>query len=128
MSTATLPSESTKFNPVLEFGQGRYSAAMAELYQDAGRLLQLSHSQALKLAKSYGAELGRYTAISKIAFGKKTKDGKMNLRDTATMKGVTVTFTISMAKLCVMLQDARDYGVVNAEIELRPDYLEWLNS
>lgn len=127
MSTITTSEVSAKFNPVVEFGQGRYSAAMSELYADSGRLLSLSHGQAVKLAKSFGADLGRQQAVSKIGFGKATKDGKITLKESATMKGVTVTFAISLAKACVLLQEARNYGVTNAEVEIREDMLAWLN-
>ena len=117
-----------KFDVIKEFGTGRYSAAMAELYHDSGRLLELSHKRAVKLAKSFGAELGRQNAVSAITFGKRSKDGKMTLRESATIKGVTVTFAIAMAKACVLLQDARSYGIVDAQIMLRQDYIDWLDS
>src|SRR5947207_12410364 len=90
----------------VSFGDGRYSSVMRELDGDAQRLLGLSKSHAEKLARAFGAELGRYNAYVKIGFGKATKDGKMTLRESASIKGVTVTHAIALAKACVLLQDS----------------------
>lgn len=121
------PTTTPKFSLTEEFGEGRYSSCMKELYNDSKRLLGLGHTQAVKLAHSFGVELGRHNAKSEIKFGKATKEGKMTLRESATIKGVTVTYTISMAKLCVMIQELRTYGVVESEVVLREDFIDFLN-
>lgn len=111
---------------VVSFGEGRYSQAMRELFNDAQKLIGLPPGQAEKAARAFGAELGRHQATSKISFGKMTKDGKMTLRDTATLKGITVTYAVAIAKLCVILQETKQYGVQSIDVLLRDDFTEWL--
>ena len=122
-----MPTTQNEQPKVISFGDGRYSSAMKELFQDSQRLLGLSTEQAEKLARSFGAELGRHNAIAKISYGKATKDGKMTLRESCTIKGVTVTYAIALAKLCVITQEMLSFGVKECDIILRDDFVEWLN-
>jgi len=106
----TLPAVSQK--PVVrDFGDGRYSPAMRELYRDSQILLGLTEEQAFLAARTYGADLGRYSPELQIKFGKLSKDSKLTLRETASVKGVTLTNSISIAKLCVLIREARLYGL-----------------
>ena len=109
------------------FGDGRYSKVMKELFGDSKRLLGLDDQQAEKLARSYGAELGRYNARAEIKYGKVNKDGKMTLRESCTIKGVTVTYSIALAKTCVLLQETFAYGVKTHKVTLDANFIEWLN-
>lgn len=112
------------------FGDGRYSNAMKELFQDSQRLLQINATQAEKLARSFGAELGKQNVNAKITFGRySTKNNQITLKESATYKGLVVTFSISMAKLCVLLQESIAFGFDHekSKVELRSTWVEWLN-
>ncbi len=110
------------------FGDGRYSPAMKELFQDSQRLLGLSETHAERLARAYGAELGRINAVPKISFGRLTKDRKLTLKESSSIKGLTLTYAISIAKLCVILQEGFTYGVESyGDVELQDNWMTWLN-
>jgi 16S rRNA C1402 N4-methylase RsmH len=112
------------------FGDGRYSQAMKELFQDSKRLLALTDKQAEKLARSFGAELGKHNAIAKISYGRySVKSNQITLKESVTFKGLIVTFAISLARLCVCLQESIQFGFDHekSKIELRAEWIEWLN-
>ncbi len=125
-------SESTDTKPVskeISFGDGKYSKAMKELFQDSQRLLQLSDNHAEKLARAFGAELGRYNLHSKITFGKySSKGNSITLKESATLKGLVVTYPIALAKLCITLQEATQFGYDSkTQVVLSTNFVEWLN-
>ena len=123
--STTLP---TVQKPVIrDFGDGRYSPAMRELYRDSQILLGLKEEQAFLVARTYGADLGRYSPALQIKFGKLNKDAKLTLKETATVKGVTLTHAISIAKLCVLVHEAKVYGLVSiGEVKLTKDISDWI--
>lgn len=111
-----------------EFGDGRYSKVMTELFRDSQRLLCLTEQQADKLARSFGAELGRLASDVQFKWGKVNKDNKCTLREVVTMKGITMTHALSLGRACVILQEATGFGVSSFEvITLDKQYQEWLN-
>lgn len=113
----------------ISFGDGRYSSAMKELYQDSQRLLKITPKQAERLARSYGAELGRFNATPKISFGRLTKDYKITLKESSLIKGVSLTYAIALARLCVTLQECFTFGIEEfVEISLKENHLKWLNA
>jgi len=112
------------------FGDGRYSQAMKELFKDSKRLLALTDKQAEKLARSFGAELGKHNAVATISYGRySVKNNQITLKESVTFKGLIVTFPISIARLCVILQDSIQFGFDHekSKIELREAWIEWLN-
>jgi len=114
----------------ITFGDGRYSQAMKELFQDSKRLLALTDKQAEKLARSFGAELGKHNAVAKISYGRySVKSNQITLKESVTFKGLVVTFAISLARLCVCLQDSIQFGFdpQESKIELQSAWIEWLN-
>lgn len=130
MSTETQVMESSATTNVsVTFGNGRYSNVAKELFADSKRLLGLNEKQAERLAKSYVADLGRINAkVSEVGISKPNKDMHVTLRETCKTKGVTLTNAITLAKLCVMLQEAKIFGVEKYDkITLRPELIEWLD-
>lgn len=130
--TTTMPTvqESTDQKEIT-FGNGRYSAVMKELFSDCQRILNLPEGQAEKVARTYGAELGRLDKANgdiTIKLGKLTKLGTMNLTETTKLKGIHMTYALSIAKLCVLLQECTTYGlnVPDSDITLKPAWVEWL--
>lgn len=116
-------------DPSKMFGTGRYSNVAKELFADSKRLLGLTPEQAERLAKAYVADLGRINAkVSEVGISKPNKDMHVTLRETSKTKGVVLTNAITLAKLCVMLQEAKVFGVEQYnKITLRPELIEWLN-
>ena len=96
-----------------DFGNGRYSNIARELFRDSQILLGITPKQAERLARCYTADLGRHLANQpvKVELGRITKDARITLKESATMKGVTCTYPITLAKLVVSLQDAKKLGV-----------------
>jgi hypothetical protein len=122
----------TSANPKAEvtFGTGRYSNVARELYNDSQRLLKIAPEQAERLAKTYASELGRLNAkVGSVSIGKPNKDMQCTLRESTQIKGVTMTYALTLAKLCVVLQDAKKYGIeAYNNISLRKDVIEWLDN
>lgn len=111
------------------FGNGRYSGVAGELYRDAQRLLKLQRSQADKLARAFSSELGKLNSqVKSVGISKPNKDGGVTLREACVTKGVTMTNSLALAKLCVLLQDAKRYGATDFAPTIREDIVEWLNA
>src|SRR6185503_19765249 len=127
-----LANANANLNPPVEisFGDGRYSNTMKELFKDSKRLLDLTDKQAEKLARAFGAELGKDNAHAKISYGRySAKSNQITLKESVTFKGLIVTYAISIARLCVLLQDSIQFGFEHEKstIELRKEWVEWLN-
>ena len=128
--TKVEPKPEEQSQPVIDFGDGRYSNAMRELFSDSKSLLKITDKQAEKLASSFGAELGKFNVGAKITYGRySAKSNQITLKESATFKGLTVTFAISLAKLCVLLQDATIFGLdpEKSVVELKKNWIDWLN-
>ena len=116
--------------PKISFGDGRYSSVMKELFKDSQTMLGLSEKHAERLARAFGAEMGRYNAAPKISFGRySNKTNQITLKEASTLKGLVVTYPISMARLCLLLRDAIPFGYDHEETEviLRSEWMAWLN-
>lgn len=88
---------------VVDFGAGKYSAAMSELYKDLQRVFGLTPAVAEKVARQFGSDYGAAMASSKaeIGFGKKyNSDGKITLTESLKAKNVPATHSIRLAKAC----------------------------
>lgn len=110
-----------------DFGNGRYSTAMKELYQDSQRLLGLSPEHAKKLAEVFGSDLGRYAPKIEFKFGRKSKDGKITIRELSKMKDLTITNSISLMRAVQLLQEATGWGVNSYKgVTLDAQFIEWL--
>jgi len=129
-SKATITSHVAKINKP-DFGSGKFSAAMEELYGDALNYVEgIEPNHAERLARAFGADLGRTPFQSSIGIGKVNKDGKINLRDAATAKGVTMTNSIAIAKAISLLNETLVYGVkfAGTKIVLKDNLWSWLTA
>ena len=130
------PTQEVHAQVKVDFGDGRYSKVMTELYGDAQRLLGLSSKQAEKAARQYGVDLGRYFASAQVeginvGNAKKSKnwDGQVTLKEAVTKVKGHLTHALCVAKLCAMLQDAKTYGITSyPEVELSQALQDWLNN
>ena len=130
-ATATnVPATTAKGKP--DFGQGRYSSAMAEAYSDALRLLPVTASQAERFARALGSDLGAVKFDGGVKYGATNKDGKLTLREAATAKGHPETMAFTFARFLSDVNEAhKRAGKVPiarvTDCELSEAALEWLN-
>lgn len=105
--------ETQKVEPP-NFGDGRYSLAMKEVYQDGMRIFAFQSSIAEKIARQFGSDFGAYMreAIVEAKIGKSlSKDGKLTLAETSKVKGCTATPAISIARAIDYCNNALKFGV-----------------
>lgn len=90
-----------------DFGDGRYSAVMREAFADCQRLVSQDATKAEAFARQLGADLGRAMAAIpvKVGYGKANKDGRMTLKEAASVKGVTSTNALTLARLISLAND-----------------------
>lgn len=115
----------------VEFGEGRYSAVMREAYTDALRLVTDDSAKAEKFARQLGADLGRAMAASpvKVGYGKANKDGRMSLKEAATVKGVVSTQPLALARLITAANDINASKLARVDgLTLAGTLAEWFNS
>jgi len=131
MSNAVVSETSNQTEPQVktpDFGNGRYSSVMKEIYRDCKRELGLSSRKSEKVARTLGADLGRLNANPELKLGNKLgKDGTITVREVATMKGVTLTYALSIAKVLATLQELKKFGFESAkDITFSETITEWL--
>lgn len=115
--------------PMVDFGAGKYSKIMLELYRDAFVLLKLTPKEAELAARSYGADLGRLqTHVQKVTLGRVTKSTEtLTLRESAMIKGVPLWNSIRIAKLCVALAEVWRLGIKSyTRPEFQVELTDWL--
>lgn len=115
-------------SPSETFGQGRYSNQMKEVFRGCVDVLGLPEGQARKVAKSYGADLGRLeNGQSTVRFGALAKkDRTLTLKESVTIKGVTLTKSLSVVKTMLLAKEMLDYGASVIEVTFQPQIVEWL--
>jgi hypothetical protein len=114
-NTVSAPSVST-LTAKPDFGNGRYSAAMAEFCKDLQRVLHVAPDVAVSVAHEFGSDFGRAMASAPVDVriaGKMSK-GLLNLRETSKVK-VLATNSITLARLVVALDDARTFGLTHID-------------
>jgi hypothetical protein len=111
------------------FGNGRYSSVMAELYRDTQRLLGFSKEQAHITAARLGVDLGRLSSgEAKVSFGKSvTKDGFRTIKEVCSVK-MPESWAISIAVVCNGLDTLRKQGLVTIENSIADTLLEAVNT
>lgn len=115
--------------PMVEFGNGKYSKIMLELYRDSFVFLKLTPKEAELAARSYGADLGRLqTHVQKVTLGRVSKSTEtLTLRESAMIKGVPLWNSIRIAKLCVAFADVWKLGIKTfARPEFQTELADWL--
>lgn len=116
-------------NTLGEFGNGRYSPVMSELYRDTQRLLGFSKEQAHVTSERLGIDLGRLSAAkAEITYGKKVdKDGYRTVREAAKAK-LPNSWALSIAVICTGLDTLRAEGLDAVENSVSKELLEFVNS
>jgi hypothetical protein len=100
--------------PEISFGNGRYSAAMRELYDDLQVLFKVPEEKAEKIARQFGSDFGAAMASAAVntSVGKATgKNSRMTLKEAASVKGITATYALSIARAVQWANEAFKNGV-----------------
>jgi hypothetical protein len=130
MQTTTLESSTqTPIKPAIgEFGHGRYSATMAELFRDSQRLLGFSEAQAHVTASRLGIDLGRLSSGKvDVTLGKSvSKDGQRTLKETCSVKAPN-SWAMSIGYICVALDALRKQGLEPVENTVNNSLMEFVN-
>lgn len=105
-----------------DFGHGRFSPAMKELYQDAIRLLGFTEKQAHVTAKQFGVDCGQLTKGQvTVKFGESvSKDGKRTLKEITEGIKVSNTWAMSIGTVCAQLDKTRKNGLVVNDVTMTP--------
>lgn len=115
-------SVSTKTTKVVfgNFGNGRYSPAMEEVYKDTIRLLSFSESQAHATAAQVGRDAGQIDNQKvKLGYGKiGGKDNKIGLKAVSDSVKVNCTWALSIARICVDLEALKKIGATCDNVTL----------
>lgn len=115
----------------IDFGGGRYSALMAESFKDTRRLFGWGVDQAEAYARALGAEYGRcLVGNAAVKFGKLSEDGKVNMREAMSIKGITVTPCLSIALALVKANELKSLGfkVDGTLVPVNDNVKEWIKS
>lgn len=88
--------ESQQVSTQVDFGNGRYSPLMQEVFDDAQVVYHLNPAIAEKLARKIASEIGAIMQDRpvEIKLSKVSKDGKMTIAEAAKVKGVTQTYPL----------------------------------
>ena len=83
-----------------DFGNGRYSPLMEEVYHDSMTVFGLESAKAEKLAHNIANELGAIMSSRpvEVRLGKVNKDGKLTISEACKLKGFTMTNPIYALK------------------------------
>ena len=116
-----------------EFGSGRYSIAMKEVYQDGIRIFRFSPEVAEKVARQFGSDFGAYMrdSVVETKIGKSiNKDGKLTLAEASKVKGCTATNAILIARAIDYCNNALKFGVSVRETKwtLAQELADWIDS
>lgn len=95
-----------------DFGNGRYSPLMEEVYNDAQVVFGITPVQAEKLARGIATELGAIMASApvEVRLGKLSKDGKLTIAEASKLKGFTLTYNIAALRALHYAGDAGKHG------------------
>lgn len=119
MSTATLTATGNIVVDDIDFGNGRYSALMAECYKDAKAIFKLDNKQAESLARKIASDVGAAMAHASIEVkvGKTNKDGKLTLSEASKIKNLAQTYPILALRAMRYANEAMQHGFNRASTQ-----------
>lgn len=121
---ATINKTATVVKP--DFGNGRYSPLMEEVYADAQTVFKVDSAKAEKLARVVANDVGAAMASCPVdvRLGKLNKDGRLTIAEVAKMKGIVITKSIGVLRALRYTAEAGQYGFSFANTEWQP--VSWL--
>lgn len=128
MSNATTEVKSTKIE-LGNFGNGRFSPAMKELYDDSQRLLSFTKEQAHAVARQIGVDAGNLLKGSvTLKYGSSvSKTGTMTLKEVTESLKMNATPAMNVGSVCSQLDKARKVGLVVKECTMDKTIMTWIN-
>lgn len=111
-----------------DFGSGRFSPAMKELYKDCQRLLGFSEREAHVTARQLGVDAGQLSKGQvSLKYGKSVnKEGFMTLKEVTESIKIQASPAMNIASVCSQLDGARKIGLVVTECTMSPVIMEWV--
>lgn len=108
-----------------QFGDGRYSQAMKEVFQDSQRLFGFTPLQAHAIGERLGVDAGQLQSASvRLKYGSLTKDGKRSLKEVTKAIKVTESWALTVGFLCAGIDDLRKQGLVVHNIKVADDIIQ----
>ena len=126
MSTTTQVTDTKpEVKRIDDFGSGRYSTFMGQVFEGCRSLFDLSNTVSAKIARDAGSDIGsamKHASDAKISLGKVSKSGTITVKDAANVKGVFVTNPIMIARSIQWIDEAGKNGISygNTEWKLIP--------
>ena len=111
------------------FGDGRYSPAMKELYQDSQRLLGFTPIQAHVTAVRLGVDAGQLgKGTVELSYGKSiSKDGRRTLKEITKGMKIVNSWALSIGSVCAQLDDARKSGLEIVSCTMDKDIMSFVS-
>jgi len=96
-----------------DFGNGRYSLLMSEVYEGLMKLFNIPSKVSEKIARQAGSDFGAAmrTAIVEAKISRPTKDAKVTLREGSSLKGISLTNPLSLMRALQWIGEAGKNGV-----------------
>lgn len=97
-----------------DFGAGKYSGLMDEIWKDAQNLLKISPEKAEKLARNVASDLGAWmqSGNAKITLGSVNKSGQFrSVKEASSVKNVPATKALMIMKAISFADEAFKNGV-----------------
>jgi hypothetical protein len=113
-----------------QFGKGRYSGVMGELYKGTIRLLGFSTLQAHATATRIGIDLGRLQASTDVKVGlskKINKDGYRTVKEACSAK-LPNSWAMSIMVITNGLDELRKQGLEVVENTVQTQLIEFVNN
>ena len=97
----------------INFGNGRYSALMTEIFKNVQTVFKIEPAHAEKVARQVGSDFGAATqnAVVSASLGKVNKDGKLTLAEASKVKGVTLTNSLFIMYALQWVANAGGFGI-----------------
>jgi len=115
MSTTTqVTDKQPEVKRIDDFGAGRYSTFMGQVFTGCRYLFKLSETVSAKIARDAGSDIGsamKHANDAKISLGKVSKSGTVTVKDAASVKGVYVTNPIMVARAIQWIDEAGKNGI-----------------
>lgn len=127
MSTTTNTESKTAIK-LGDFGNGRFSPAMKELYDDSQRLLSFTKEQAHVVARQIGVDAGNLLkGTVTLKYGSSvSKTGTMTLKEVTESLKMNATPAMNVGSVCSQLDKARKVGLVVENCTMSPSIMLWI--
>lgn len=121
-ATSVVPKHHVSSNKRPDFGTGKYSALMEEVFDDAQAIFKLTPLAAERLARDIASDVGAIMASAPMSIktGKISKDGKMTISEACKVKGITITNTLLALKALHYAAEAGMNGFSFGKTEWTP--------